>query len=279
MPGQCTSDVNHTSDSCGPDFGHGITISQNYAVWDEILRNPARVGSEIDASTEKIKYNCLTQGCVGRDSRHLRIHRGQTRYIRRWRFGSTIKFSMDYNSFISNGRSMNDADYALRSFQTATEVWNCHDIGVNFKFEEPNSSSALFQLKYAPEPWGVQSRDRAGVLAMSFFPHDAVNRGRLQLEVYVFRASFDTLVRPAMTRTFLHEVAHILGGRHENAATMERDDPAVGLGFPNNLSVLVNDRPPSSISLHWKDVKWFSDFMRFPQGHQINGYFILDIDP
>ncbi|KAI1162170.1 hypothetical protein F5B18DRAFT_409172 [Nemania serpens] len=277
-PGQCTSDVNHMSDPPCPDRGHSITISQNYAPWDEITRNHSNVGNETETTTEKIKYHCLTQGCVGRDSRLLRIHRGHIKHIGRWRFGSTIKFSIDYNSFVSNGRTKEDADYALRLFQTATEVWNCHNIGVDFKFEETNTSPVVFQLKYTPEPWGVQPHDRDGIQAMSFFPVDCVNR-RLPLEVYVFRAAFNSLVRPAMTRTFLHEVAHILGGRHEDAATMERDEPSVQLGFPNNLSVLTNDRSPSSISLHWKDVKWFSDFMRFPPGHRIDGYSIVDIVP
>ncbi|KAI0478311.1 hypothetical protein F4859DRAFT_513893 [Xylaria cf. heliscus] len=265
-PGPFTSNVVQNNKISGSDQGHPITIRQNYAPWAE------------PPAVKENKFHCLTQGYAGRGSAHLRLHRGRNKVIGRWSLGSEIKYSIDYDSFLAKGRSKDDATYALRCLQTALEVWNCLNIGVSFEFVEPKASSIVFQLKYMPEPWGVPLDVRYEIQAMSFFPVEVLE-GRPPREVYVFDAAFDAPVRSYMTRTFLHEVAHILGGRHEDAATTEKDDPSVQLGSPNDLSVLATNRHPSLISLHWQDIRWFHDFMRLPEGHKINGFPICDIAP
>lgn len=275
-PGPFVSNVGRSDNVSGSEHEHGISIRQNYAPWEEPPRKRPSVSDKVNIQVEKTKFHCLTQGYAGGSSSHLRIHLGRKKTISRWRLGSKIKYSIDYDSFLSGGRSRDDADYALKCLQTALEVWNCHDIGVHFEFVEPHTSPIVFQLTYMSEPWWVSYDHRDGVQAMSFFPIEAA-QGHIPREIYIFSNAFDALFRPHMTRTFLHEVAHILGGRHENAATVERDDPSVQLGSPNNLSVLVGDRDPSLISLHWQDIRWFHNFMRYPEGHKIDGFPIHDI--
>lgn len=85
-----------------------------------------------------------------------------------------------------------------------------------------------------------------------------------------------------MTNIFLHEAAHILGGRHENAATIEHFDLSVELGSPNPLSIL--DPFPSlkavaQMQLHPKDIQRFHEFMTFPEGHNLSGFPIHDVIP
>ncbi|KAJ2994666.1 hypothetical protein NUW58_g1494 [Xylaria curta] len=261
--------------------GHtpAITIRQNYAPWDEPPREGSRISRMANPALEQTGYHCLTQGYAGRGSSHLRLHRGRSKVVGRWALGSEIKYSIDYKSFLSKGRSRDDADYALRSLQTALEVWNCHDVGIKFQYVEPKTSPIVFHLKYRREPWNAPHDVRHSSLAMSFFPVDTEATDRHPCSLYVFSAAFDISLRPHMMRAFLHKGAHILGGRHEDAATAERDDPSVQIGGPNNLSVLVTNRDPSAISLHWQDIKWFHEFMRLPEGHKLNGYPICDITP
>ncbi|KAI0534163.1 hypothetical protein GGR58DRAFT_69033 [Xylaria digitata] len=272
---QFAGDVGCSDYLSGYGRGHAITTRQNYLPWKEPPRETSSTGSKIKPCPEKISFYCLTQGCIQRGSANLQLHRGRNETISRWKFGSEIKYSIDYDSFLSKGRTMDDADYALKSLQVALEVWNCHNIGVTFKFVEPDTSPIAFQLGFEHEPLHIPFDVRSSVLASSFFPvHQPWDR-----KLHVFAASFSTSLRPHMTRIFLHESAHILGGRHENADTAEQDDPSVQLGKPNEQSVLVTNCHPSDISLHWKDIKWFSNFMRFPEGHRIDNFPICSISP
>ncbi|KAF2972771.1 hypothetical protein GQX73_g779 [Xylaria multiplex] len=234
---QFTGDFGCLDDISGNGRGHAITIRQNYAPWKEPAGETSNVGSEGNPCLEKINFSCLTQGCIKQGSTHLRLHRGNNETIGRWKFGSEIKYSIDYDSFLTKGRTKDDADYALKSLQVALEEWNRHNIGVMFKFVEPDTSPIVFQLEFEHEPLHIPFDIRSSVLASSFFPaHQAWDR-----KLYVFAASFDNSLRPHMTKIFLHESAHILGGRHENADTAEKDDPSVQLGTPNKQSVLVTN--------------------------------------
>ncbi|KAI0411882.1 hypothetical protein F5X98DRAFT_356244 [Xylaria grammica] len=258
----------------GSDHGHGITIRQNYAPWMEPQGGQSSGDSKINP-LENVKFYCLTQGCTGRGSTHLRLHIDGNRTISRWRLGSEIRYTVDYNSFLAKGRSRADADHALRSLQDALAVWSAFDIGVTFKFIEPNTGPITFELKYKREPMYGPANLRSSILATSFFPVHKVS----DLKLCVYDISFDSSLRPHMAKIFLHEIAHILGGRHEDAAEAEQDEPSVQLGLPNRDSVLVTDRHPSAIWLHWKDIRWFQEFMAFPEGHVIGGFPISSITP
>jgi hypothetical protein len=142
---------------------------------------------------------------------------------------------------------------------------------------ESGTSPVVFELKCFTEPLGGPFHIRRRVFAQSFFPIERVEDR--PCELYVFNAAFSTAVRPHMMRIFLHEAAHILGGRHENAATAERNEPSVQLGPRNHLSVLATDRHPSTISLHSLDIEWFREFMILPEGYKIDGFPICDIAP
>ncbi|KAI1427218.1 hypothetical protein F5Y12DRAFT_178385 [Xylaria sp. FL1777] len=273
------STVSHPADSPGSRDGHAITVRENYAPWDEPPREESSVSSKTESTLDNTKFLCLTQGYVGRDSCDLHLHRGYNRFIGRWKQGSVIKYSIDYESFSANGRSDCDACYALKSLQNAVELWNCVDIGVKFEFVEPNTGPIIFKLKYKHEPEGGSPDTRHLVLARSFFPVDAVPPRSRPCKLYVYASSFDTSFRPYMMRTFLHESAHILGGRHQNADKNESGLPCVLLGSPNDMSVLATYCHPRNISLHWQDIKLFHDFMGFPKEHNIDGFPIRDIDP
>ncbi|KAI0443030.1 hypothetical protein F4803DRAFT_550600 [Xylaria telfairii] len=245
----------------GSEHEHGISIRQNYAPWEGPPSNRLSVIDKVNIQVEETKFHCLTQGYAGGTSSHLRIHLGRNKAISRWHPGSKIKYSIDYDSFLSGARSRDDADYALKCLQNALEVWNCLDVDIHFEF-----------------PWWVSYDHRDGVQAMSFFPIEAA-QSSIPREVYIFSAAFDTELRLYMTNTFLHEVAHILGGRHEDPKGKERNDPSVQLGRPNALSVLVSGRHPRDISVHWQDIRWFHHFMRYREGHKINGLPIRNIAP
>ncbi|GAW23351.1 hypothetical protein ANO14919_129080 [Xylariales sp. No.14919] len=266
--------VSHSDGAPGSDNGHCITIRQNYASWTEPLEEQSSGDSKINP-LEDVKFYCLTQGSTGRGSTHLRLHINGNRTISRWRLGSEIKYTIDYDSFLAKGRSKADADHALRSLQDALAVWSAFEIGVRFKFIEPNTGPITFELRYDREPLYGPANLRSSVLAASFFPVHKVSN----LELCVYDISFDPSLRPHMTKTFLHEVAHILGGRHEDAAEAEQDEPSVQLGLPNKDSVLVTDRHPSAIRLHWKDIRWFQEFMAFPEGHVVGGFPVSSITP
>ncbi|KAI1120724.1 hypothetical protein F5Y10DRAFT_257811 [Nemania abortiva] len=235
-----------------------------------------RVANNIRPTPEEIQFHCLTQGSIGRGTCDLYLHQGHNRFIGRWKFDSVIPYSIDYKSFSTKGRSKRDANYALKSLQTALGVWNSFNIGVQFKFVKPNASPIVFKLKYKHEPEDGDTDLK--VFAESFFPARAMLRRR-PCKLYIFGVSFERSFRRYMMRTFLHEAAHILGGRHENPAPADRGYPFVLLDSQNDMSVLVTHRHPRTISMHWQDIKSFSDFMSLPEGHKINGVPIRDIVP
>ncbi|KAI0546334.1 hypothetical protein F4679DRAFT_558090 [Xylaria curta] len=260
--GPFTGNISHPNGFLVLDHEHGNGVFQDTMPAKELPCVNSNINNELESILEGTKFCCITQRCTGLCD--LYLHRGRDEFVARWPFGSEIKYSIDYNSF----GTRNDANYALNQLQFAIGTWNSHNIGVQFNFVEPNEpiesnqSPIIFRLKYKR----AMSRDKM-IFAKSFFPIDVERRRPCKL--YIFGVSFDGQYRGDMWRTFLHEIAHILGGRHENAPERERDSPFVLLGSRNDQSVLVGDREPSTINLHPEDIEWFKNFMGYPEGSSI----------
>ncbi|KAI1746211.1 hypothetical protein F4680DRAFT_13383 [Xylaria scruposa] len=273
--GPFTGNVSHPNGFLGPDHEHENGVYQDSAS-KELPCVKSNMSNELEPAPREAKLSCITQGCTAPDICDLYLHRGQDEFIARWPLGSEIKYGIDYDSF----NTMDDANYALNQFQTAATVWNSYNIGVQFVYVEPidlNQSQINFKLEYSRET----ASPNTTVFARSFFPIDAERHRPCKL--YIFRASFDRQYRNAMWRTFLHEIAHILGGRHEDAPKLEGNSPCYLLGSPNDQSVLVGGREPNTINLQPEDIEWFMYFMRYPEstihdpdGHKIS---IHDIVP
>ncbi|TRX89115.1 hypothetical protein FHL15_010032 [Xylaria flabelliformis] len=260
--GLFTGNISHPNDLLGLDYEHDNRVCQNTVPSKELPYEKPNMTDELNPILHGTKF-CITQDCTGSDICDLYLHRGRDCFIARWPLGSEIKYSIDYNSFDTR----HDANYALNQLQFAAGLWNSHGIGVQFVYvepnehTEPNQSRIIFKLKYKSES---VSRNKT-VFASSFFPIDAERRRR-PCKLHIFGASFDGQYRDDMWRTFIHEIAHILGGRHENAPERERHTPFVLCGERNDQSVLVGGREPSTVDLHLDDIKWFKYFMGYPEG-------------
>ncbi|KAI1121513.1 hypothetical protein F5Y10DRAFT_256210 [Nemania abortiva] len=230
---------------------------------------------ELGLASEETRFCCITEGRI-QGSSDLSLHRGSNSHICRWKPGSLIKYSIDYDSFVAQGSNKKNADYALRSLKKALGKWNMLKIGVEFEYVDPGTSSIAFELKYFKWPQHAPFNILESTLATSFFPVD-IEDSTCPLPLYIFSTAFKGSYRPFMTRVFLHEGAHILGGRHENAATAEKNDASVQLGNPNDQSVLVTGRHPKHISLHRLDAQWFSHLMALPAGSNVDGFPIRDV--
>ncbi|KAI0865766.1 hypothetical protein F4860DRAFT_264898 [Xylaria cubensis] len=261
-----TSNPSHPNGFLDLHHEHDNGICQCTMPSEELPHVKSNVTDEIEAILEYTKFCCITQGCTRPDIRDLNLHVGRDEFIARWPFGCVIKFSIDYDSF--NNR--NDADYALNQLKLAAVLWNSCNIGVQFVHvepsepSEPNQSPIIFKLKYKGKSVSCDGL----IFARAFFPID-VERRPLPCKLYIFGVSFEDQYRDAMWRTFLHEIAHILGGRHENPPEWERRVPFGLFGSQNDQSVLVGDRGPGPISLHWMDIRLFRRFMKLPEGSLI----------
>ncbi|KAJ8128088.1 hypothetical protein O1611_g5549 [Lasiodiplodia mahajangana] len=238
-------------------FHSNASYHQNYAHFEELL-----------------DYHCFTQARIEAGSSDLYLHTGNDKLIYRWKRGSTILYSVDYKSFKRSDGAI-DADYALECLETALGKWNAYEIGVKFNFVPPETDGITFNLSYKPMSSYADTNLR--VFARAFFPADAYMRTTPR-KLYIFGVSFDAEYRQDIMRIFLHEAAHILGGRHSNAATAETSEPCVLLGATNDTSVLDSGRP-GAISLYPHDVDSFRQFMNLPNGTSLGGCRIHDIVP
>ena len=109
-----------------------------------------------------------------------------------------------------------------------------------------------------------------GVIASAFFPNKVE-------DVLVYDK---TLVEPfwrgVLKNSFLHEIGHIIGLRHEFALEQESESPAQRFGSKNEHSVMSYDKINYIQETDKKDVK---DFYNLPNRHLINGVPVKDYAP
>jgi hypothetical protein len=164
------------------------------------------------------RFRCITEP-ANVDRIHAACIGGEQKRFSRWKPGSTVTFTVIKTSFPSRKW----ASFAKRALVEAAEDWNARDVGIQFQLVR-QSERAVFALKYYRAP--------SDYLADAFAP-DSKNR-----TLYIFNTPFQREYWPHLTNIFRHELGHVLGLRHEDAATREPEIPSVELTPANNLSIM-----------------------------------------
>ena len=157
-----------------------------------------------------------------------------------------------------------DADTTQRaesSFQAAAGEWN--KVGLGLLFEAASDASAAhFHLLYSTAVMNAYAK--------SFFP----NQHGLDVEVYP--PGLDPQ-RPkdGLKKTFMHELGHILGLRHE-FAVVRKETPSVQFMDPNPLSIMSYEE---ARDLQESDKAGTKAFYKKSNGEPINGIPITDFMP
>lgn len=163
-----------------------------------------------------------------------------------------------------------DYSYTASSFQQAADEWNALSFGVNISATTDKAKANFLVKYYKPE------KDE-GVIASAFFPN----------RVEDVRVYDKTLVQPywrnILKNSFLHEIGHILGLRHEfaNDPNPEKNNQpfestAQRFGSVNPHSVMSYDDVNNINELDKKDVK---AFYALANGFKINDVPIIDYQP
>jgi len=92
--------------------------------------------------------------------------------------------------------------------------------------------------------YGGQPASRDGVLAEAYFPSDEDIS-----DILVYKLQFTPEYRDQMYNTFLHELGHVFGLRHEHAMwrNIYFEGGAVTIGEANEKSVMAYDVEPPMI--------------------------------
>ena len=160
--------------------------------------------------------------------------------------------------------------YTALSFQQAADEWNALSFGVTIS-ATTDQTKANFLVRY------YKPAEDEGTLASAFFPN----------RVKDVRVYDKTLVEPdwrkALKNSFLHEIKHIIGLRHEfandpNPAENNQpfEDPAQRFGSVNPHSVMSYDDVNYINELDKRDV---AAFYKLANRSLINGVAITDYMP
>ncbi|KAJ4419662.1 hypothetical protein N0V82_004857 [Gnomoniopsis sp. IMI 355080] len=193
----------------------------------------------------------------------LRVGYGNN--VPRWKKGSILTFNADSSTFPSRqARSL-----AKTALIRAAKRWNAMDLGVTLKLAKVNEP-AVFQLVYCPDIGTPDTSTYDGVFLAHSFPPDAPAEDR---KLVVYASHFDPYYVDSMTNTFLHEIGHILGLRHEDE---EADLPSVRFGPDNSKSIMKSPDHPRDLHIQETDVKWMQKFYAF-SGQVLKGWRIIDV--
>ncbi|VUC32557.1 unnamed protein product [Clonostachys rosea] len=185
------------------------------------------------------KYNCVTEKFDTSSVASILV--GLFTEIPRWKYGSVVNFATYANGY----PNADDAKYAAVSLWEAAEQWNSYNLGVTFKWVN-NLKQAAFVLEYGG--------DKGFVMASAFFPNpQPLNT----LSVYSFSFT-DKKNKETLKNTFLHELGHTLGLRHEFALDPDRfEGGAQVYGTRNPQSVMSYNLPPQVQKSDIEDIKSF----------------------
>lgn len=145
---------------------------------------------------------------------------------------------------------------AQEALEEATRPWNDMNLGVILR-PAMRGKTAVFTLVFSPN---VNESDHTLARA---FPPDAPIKDR---KLVVYARQFDPVYVDAMANTFLHEIGHILGLRHE----FQENLPSILFGEANDLSVMNYLGHPSLLHIQETDFTWTREFYAF-DGNLLGG--------
>ena len=180
--------------------------------------------------------------------------------VPRWLGNREIKWALDAESFASPAK----ATIAELNLNRATSHWNGRGIPVTFRQCEPDEPHT-FLLRY------VKSLDDA--IARGFFPNDPVR------VLYITRLGFKQKFHDKMYNIFLHEIGHIMGLRHEFAATKEKSNPSAEVSPPDDLSVMNYFPGSFNFEVQDSDVEGLRALYRLREGSWFKGFKVVIVDP
>ncbi|KAE9364141.1 hypothetical protein N431DRAFT_563537 [Stipitochalara longipes BDJ] len=165
--------------------------------------------------------------------------------------------------------SDDDFQYTATAFQQAADEWNAIGFGLNIS-RTFDRALANFAIRY------IKPAEDEGTLASAFFPNRVT-------DVLVYDT---TLVEPKwraiLKNSFLHEIGHIIGLRHEFAIKQDRfgygpeQTPATQFGSENPNSVMSYEDINNIQETDKHDVK---EFYKLANNSKINGVKIWDYVP
>ena len=151
---------------------------------------------------------------------------------------------------------------AESSFQAAAGEWNKVGFGLHFEATN-NASAAHFYLLY--------STASDEYYAKAFFPNE------LGQDIEVYPQGVDPQ-RPkdGLKKTFMHELGHILGLRHEFAVENQEKEASVQFMDRNPRSIMTYEKDRD---LQESDKAGVKAFYKMHNGERINGVRIQDCTP
>lgn len=163
-----------------------------------------------------------------------------------------------------------DFEYTAKAFQDAAEEWNAINFGVTINATSERAEANFVLVYYKPPP------SRRRVIASAFFPNKVT-----EVLCYEYALS-NPRQRRILKNTFLHEIGHIIGLRHEFA--IEQD--ALGNGPEGTPAVYFGSRNPLSV-MSYEDVANIQDtdkedvvkFYQLPNNFKIGGLAVTDFNP
>ncbi|KAL9085039.1 MAG: hypothetical protein Q9165_007780 [Trypethelium subeluteriae] len=229
-------------------------------------------------------YECITQDGfmptwgkaevaeVAQDNRFDEIVVGAGPIIPRWSGTAANPANLLYFGVSQGFPSNADFDYAVKSFQAAADDWNAINFGVTINRTTDRAKANFVLVYYKP------SRDSfdKGTVARAFFPNKVDDVRCYDL------ALTDPEERKYLKNTFLHEIGHIIGLRHEFAikADEQGNGPegmgAIQFGSENKHSVMSYDAVNYMQDTDKHDVV---EFYKLPNRFNINGVEITDFIP
>lgn len=229
----------------------------------------------------KVQYPCVTQQSTlpifGRDpslqnnSKGDSLVVGDGPIIPRWTPGTELKYFVIKEGFPKE----DDFTYSAKAFQEACKEWNDLKFGVNISPTNVRKD-AHFVVQYYKPPPPLPGKKPSTTIASAFFP----NKVKPVL-VYDF-----TLVTPKwreiLKNSFLHEIGHIIGLRHEHAIVADTD----GNGPEDSPAHQFQDKNPVSVmsyedknEIRESDKKGVIAFYKFAnRSTEIDGIPITDFD-
>lgn len=200
----------------------------------------------------------ILEGSPPVDDHAFSLRIGNGKDIPRWEKGSILTYSVDSRSFPRR----QDRLLAETALAQATKPWNDMNLGITLQ-PAMKGKTAVFDLVFSPN---ASKSDRTLARA---FPPDAPIEDR---KLVVYARQFDPVYVDSMANTFLHEIGHILGLRHE----FEEQLPSILFGEANALSVMNYLGHPTLLHIQQTDLTWTKEFYAF-NGRLLSGLPIKDI--